>query len=202
MRKKRKSLTQLGLERFFQINQNPKKSKFQQRLDEVVEKHRKETSGEPTEPKVSLHDKENPVPWISVLDELPPYYTPVDILTDSNVCEDWNRVSDGDRDYYVNGRDNNMITNATHWRKRKGVKYRPYEPMTTHDVPVLSTNDVKDMVKVLNEMITWRTIKGNPYLEYHTSAIKDCIAVIETTLALKTRSVLLRADSSILPPGK
>ena len=70
-----------------------RKSKFQQRLDEMVEKHR-EFTGDSGPANVSLHDKENPVPWISVLDELPPYYASVDIY-DGTVHENWASVSHG-----------------------------------------------------------------------------------------------------------
>ena len=181
----------------------PKKSRFQQRLEEMQLKHGEEPTGEPTEPKVSLHDKKNPIPWISSLDELPPYYMSIDIYS-GEVLEDWARVShggevDGKDDFYVNNRDSKVIDNITHWRKRPDVNYESYEPMTTHDVPLLSTNDVKDIVASLNKLIT--NLNPNPYLVYYNSAMEGCIDVIESALKEKTKSALLRGNTSIRPPG-
>lgn len=104
---------------------NNKKSKFQERLDEVAKKHRDSQS------QVS-QKQESPSahPWIDLNDEKPAYYASVDILTDSQILEDWHRLSDGDHEFYANLRNNSIVYNPTHWRKRPGVKYIPYEPMT------------------------------------------------------------------------
>jgi hypothetical protein len=228
--KRKKSTTQEALERFFQVNQEvktPKKSKFQQRLDDMVKKNKERTSpgkygptdislhneetppGETGPTKISLHDKDNPVQWISVLYEKPPYYTSVDLLHDRGtvILEDWARVShggevDGQDDFYVNNRNSDVVYDVTHWRKRPEVKYKPYEPMTTNDIPILSTNDVNEALKTLEELKTvWGVNTNNPYIEYYNSAIEDCIAVVQNTLKVKTKSTILRTDTSICKTG-
>ena len=167
MRKRKKSKVQERIDRFFQVNQEeekPKKSRFQQRLEEMQAQHKKENpSTEDLGPgKVNLHDKDNPIPWISELDEKPPYYTSVDIFVDCEVYEDWARVShggevDGKDDFYVNNRNSAVIYNITHWRKRDSdlFKYRPYKPMTEDDIKQVTYRDLTEVITLLEkEMIT------------------------------------------------
>jgi hypothetical protein len=176
-----------------------RKSKFMERLEKIQLEHQKEkktkSPGDSGPTKISLHDKDNPVPWICTLYEKPPYYTPVDILVDAKPMDDWNRVSDGDQDYYVNGRDNRCTANVTHWRKRKGIKYEPYNPMTIEDIPVLSTNDVSDLIDELNKE------QGTQDSVDFDMAINWVIVVIKRTLQEKSKSTILRTDTSICKTG-
>ena len=72
--------------------------------------------------------------WIQIDRERPPYYASSDIWDGKELYEDWARVSNGDKDFYVNNRDNRVKYHITHWSKRPGVKYSTYEPMTIKDL--------------------------------------------------------------------
>jgi len=195
--RKQKSKWQVRLERFFQVNQEPiplKKSKFQ------LEHQNKETREDRDNPNVNLHDEDNPIPWISTLDELPPYYISVDIYVNGDVHEDWHRVSNGEIDYFCNPRNNRITTFVSHWRKRKGVNYNPYEPLTTHDIPILSTSDVYDIISTLDGLIN-KTPKTS-FMVHHNSAVAQCISIIEETLKEKTQSTLLSGDTSVRNTGE
>ena len=111
-----------------------KKSKFQQRLDEVAKKYRETHPGSTEGQQLKQYTEAG---WIDITKERPPYYSPVDILDEDQVAhEDWHRLSDGEREYYGNLNDNRIIsgTAITHWRKRSGVTYIKYEPMTMDDI--------------------------------------------------------------------
>ena len=135
-----------------------KKSKFQQRLEEVQKEHREaidaginlklhneEFPGDP-DAHQSLTAQEVYHPnvhgnrgWFCTRRSPPPYYVPVDLwvwhwMYGKDIVEDWYRVSDGEKDYYCNQRDNDIITAPTHWAKRKGVVYPKYDPMTIDDI--------------------------------------------------------------------
>jgi hypothetical protein len=169
------------------------KSGFQQRLEKIQLQMKNEETGDSGPDKVSLHDKDNPLPWTSILDELPPYYIPVDIYVNGDVHEDWHRVSNGEIDYYCNSRDDKITTFVTHWRKRQGVNYNPYEPLTTHDILILSTNDVH----VLIEDIKGELQPGDQGQMKYNLAILRIVGLIKRTLKEKTRTALGRAESSI-----
>ena len=189
-----------------------RKSRFQQRLEEMQLKHNVKP-GDSGPGKVRLHNEDNPPTeedprgrgnqtaqswgeWISVLDELPPYYMSVDIYSGLHIMENWARVShggerDGKDDFYVNNRDSNVAHNITYWRKRPDVNYVSYDPMTTHDVPILSTNDVNDLIKELEKE------EGHGDSIDFDMAINWVKVVIKRTLQEKTRTSLGRAESSI-----
>lgn len=126
-----------------------KQSKWQERLDEMVEKFKKENpiTDEPETSKVNLHNtdrhwndrasKTTAKHWIPINQEKPPYYTPVDILTkDIDEHQDWHRLHSGDHEFYGNLDDNKIINGneITHWAKRKEQIYKPYNPMTMDDL--------------------------------------------------------------------
>ena len=187
-----------------------RKSKFQQRLEEMQLKYREDPTGEPTATKVSLHDRENPVPWISVLDELPPYYASVDIY-DGTVHENWARVShggerDGPDDFYVNNEDSTVIHNITHWRKRPDVYYRTYDPMTfpspdPDDIPQYTQRDINGII--LNLQILKDKRERFEPAGFHMT-INQAIDVIETHTkeARKTRRITNERIASVVWPPK
>ncbi len=193
MRKRKKSKIQERIDRFFQVNQEeekPKTSRFQQRLEEMVEKNKKwkEETGNSGPTQVNLHDKDNPIPWISVLDELPPYYTSVDIFVDGKVLyTDWARVShggevDGKDDFYVNNRNSDVIYNITHWRKRDPdlFKYEPYKPMTEDDIKRITYRDLTEVITLLEkEMVS------DPDVDFHSGYN------LGLTMAINTLNILI-----------
>jgi len=166
-----------------------KKSKFQQRLEEIQEQHRQAQGG-----KVYRHNQKTPDPetpttvsaqpvplpddreWISLEDERPPYYSPIDIWDGKELYEDWARVSDGEHDYYVNNRDNRVKHLVTHWSKRAGVNYPNYKPLTEDDIPIYTQRDIDGIIIQLNAMLH-RSLEGKGSLEY-SNAIEEALTVI------------------------
>jgi len=146
--------------------------------------------------------------WINITEEKPEYYAPVDIFDGIDVHEAWARVSDGETEYYVNSRDNKVIPSeeVIQWKKRPGIIYRKYDPMITDDTmstfekvakwkmgakddnPILSPNDVKDIIIRLNKLIEVREQRDNPEILY-IAGLMDAIAVIEGTLKDKLGNV-------------
>jgi hypothetical protein len=156
-----------------------RKSRFQQRLEEIAQRL-KDESPDPETP-ATLSAQHLPLPpgydWISLEDEQPPYYSPIDLWDGKQLYEDWARVSNGEQDYYVNNRDNRIMFIATHWSKRAGVNYPPYEPMTSEDLPRYSQRDIDGIIIQLNTMIHKRTSASIPHIEY-TTALEEAIEVI------------------------
>lgn len=168
-----------------------RKSRFQQRLEEIQKLHRQAQGGE-----VKQHNTESqsqggdtptsvtaqPVPlpdgfdWISMEDERPPYYSPIDIWDGKEVFEDWARVSDGVHDYYINRADNRVRHNVTHWSKRAGVNYPKYKPLTEDDIPIYTQRDIDGIIIQLNGMMH-RSHEGRGSLEY-SNAIEEALTVI------------------------
>lgn len=110
-----------------------KKSRFQQRLEEIQKKMKTESEGDSGPGEVKLHNKQ--YPWIDIEDELPPYYSPIDIIdSEENYHENWHRLNNGSQDFYANLKDDRVRIHITEWRKRPGIKYTKYEPMTILDV--------------------------------------------------------------------
>jgi len=186
-----------------------KKSKFQTRLDEIVAQRKKEetqATEEATAPKVRLHNRETPtrepgfpprqsaqdVPgdWISITDEKPPYYYPIDIYDGTDIMDDWNRVSTGERDYYCNNRTNDIVWDITYWRKRPGINYIPYDPMTTWDIPILSTNDVNELIEEIKH-----EHMGLEFIEYNLAIIR-IIGIINRHLKEKTLTIRITHNTT------
>jgi hypothetical protein len=54
--------------------------------------------------------------WTSIQDDKPTYYKPISIRVGNKVIDKiWARVSDGEKDYYVNNDDDRVIDKITHW---------------------------------------------------------------------------------------
>lgn len=123
-----------------------KKSKWQQRLEEMVEEHKTKRSGD----KVNLHNTDRhwndqtamttaghylPGKWIPIDEEKPPYYAPIDILVyGTDEYQNWARLSNGDYDYYAENNGHRIKRHITHWAKREGHTYPKYEPLTMDDL--------------------------------------------------------------------
>ena len=145
-----------------------------------VNSHNPTMSGDPRSLQTQLAQRPSDE-WISVNLNKPPYYTPVDVLDiNMNVWEDWHRLSDGDKDYYCNPRTDHLTQNVTHWRKRPGITYEPYNPMTTNDIPIMNINELNDMIKVMIKLIDKRTSSHLPHIEYVTG-VDDAIIAVEQT---------------------
>lgn len=154
----------------------PKKSKFQERLEIAIE----QSKGGPKTPSrlkesinemadnwdinknifpgdkarniLKLHEYLQQNKWIDITKEKPVYYAPVDIHTGKKIYENWSRVSDGERDYYVNGNDDHVILKVKYWRKREGIIYPKYDPMTEDDLkPKLSYYDMTELLEKLKD---------------------------------------------------
>jgi len=210
-----------------------KKSKFQKRLDDALEQHKKEKNivtpskfqqrlNKLADDRIERRNEVNAhikrqidnsldrsindpstitAQWIYIKDEKPPYYASVDIDDGVNIMEDWQRVSDGDNDYYVNNRNMKIVPEIIKWRKRPGVSYETYTPLITQNmaikqvtmkrydepfpdpdvIPVLSANDVKGIIKIINKLIDKREKSNIPSINY-TEGMTDAISIIETTL--------------------
>lgn len=176
-----------------------KKSRFQTRLDEIVAQRKKEethSTEEATAPKVKLHEEltrrqrtrasqmaQNQTcgDWISMDEEIPPYYTPIDIKVAGEIMEDYHRVSDGEMECYCNTRDSLVAIGPTHWRKRPGIKYIPYEPMTEDDIKEFTRRDIKKIVEALTKLIDRRIHSNLPHIEY-VAGVDDAIITVETLL--------------------
>ena len=151
-----------------------KKSKFQERLEEVQKEHREaidaginlklhneEFPGDP-DAHQSLTAQEPYTPnvhgnrgWFCAQRNPPPYYVPVDLSVGQDILEDWYRVSDGEKDYYCNQRDDKVIYEPKLWAKRTGVVYTKYDPMTTDDIKQITIRDLIDvMIKLENKKTT------------------------------------------------
>jgi hypothetical protein len=137
-----------------------RKSKFQQRLEEIVKKLKEEEihSGDDPDGKVKLHEMDYKRPptnrkWISTEIDKPPYYTPIDIWDGMEVLEHWARVSNGEQDFYVNNQDDRVKYHVTHWAKREGQVYPKYEPMTKtdHIISLLQKEVIQEGIRPLND---------------------------------------------------
>jgi len=182
-----------------------KKSKFQQRLEEMQLKHNVETgdSGpgnvnphnekthpgdpgdgesqfaqEPWDP--NIHGNRG---WYCTRFQEPPYYAPVDIWVGQDVLEDWYRVSDGENDYYCNQRDNTIIHDPSHWHKRIGVIYPKYDPMTTDDVPKYTQRQVNEIIGEIDSILSTppfgvRTQRQDELIEQFHVGLKEAKNII------------------------
>ena len=152
-----------------------KQNKWQLRLKEMVEKNKE------TPPEISksnqTHTAQPPDDeWISMDEEKPTYYTPVDIMIKfaDTVLEDFHRLSDGDHEYYASLKSDRIISNPSHWRKRKGIIYRKYDPMKEDDIKVFSIQDIKTIIDVMKaDLIT----DDKPILS--TNDVKELIREIK-----------------------
>jgi len=156
-------------------------SKFQQRLDEMAAAHninKDIISGDNANDNLNLHKE-----WIDIQKEKPVWYAPVDIHTGKKIYENYARVSDGEMDYYVNSKDNHVVLKVTHWRKREGIVYPKYDPITEEDLkPILTPYDVGMIMNTISRML------GEISKEYN-QGLTDSITVIEESLNRKLGNV-------------
>lgn len=170
-----------------------RKSKFQQRLEEMQKKHT-EFREDPGPGNVNPHDENPGGPrdlepqtttnhnWYCTKVLPPPYYSNVDLWVGNEIMKEWHRVSDGDKDYYCNSKDNSILTNPTHWKKRPGVNYPEYEPLTEDDIKQVTYRELIE-VRDLLEKESLPTVE----VQYHegfndglTKAIKAINNLIRT----------------------
>jgi len=176
-----------------------KKSKFQQKLDEIAENRRTGSEEIPTR-QVKLHKNQpkgdppsqTAYPWIPLTKEIPPYYTNIDLLDEytTKVYKRWHRVSDGTRDHYCNNNNHRTLSNPTHWRKRKGIKYNKYEPMTGDDIKQFTTNDINSLLEeMIEDRIPYKNVPvdtQNTHLIYNTG-VNSCIKMVKRMIRQKGR---------------
>jgi hypothetical protein len=77
----------------------------------------------------------------------------VNIWDGKEVLYNWARVSDGEKEYYVNLEDDFIKFDVTHWSYPFGVTHPKYEPMTEDDIKVLSIRDLNDIISDLEKSI-------------------------------------------------
>jgi len=166
-----------------------KKSKFQQRLDEVAKKFREtqsevsqevssQTAHTPPDPKGNLN-------WRHVNDELPQYYSPIHIWDGTTVHRNWARVwSETMGNIYVNNQDDSVITKITHWTAPEGLTYPKYEPLNDDDVKRYTKRDLKLIVKALTKLILLRENSKHPSVEY-VQGVDDAIITLEKLIKPK-----------------
>jgi hypothetical protein len=142
-----------------------KKSKWQQRLEEIQKNLKTRRPGDDMEPQVNLHKMSYMTPppgrdWIAIEDEKPPYYSPIDMWDGKELYEDWHRLSNGDHDYYASLWDNKIKRHITHWAKRPGMKYHKYDPLTIDNISqpseepkTISVDDVQQVINQLSEKL-------------------------------------------------
>lgn len=143
-----------------------KKSRFQER------NLKKETpSGDNATNNLKLHKD-----WIDITEEKPVYYAPIDIHTGKKIYENWARVSDGEIDYYINNRDNHVILKVKYWRKRKGIIYPKYDPMTSKHIPIITENDMYELlISMTDEYLDQEQIQYNLGVSHSIDHVKDFI---------------------------
>jgi len=158
-----------------------RKSKFQQRLEEVQKKHQEMTpvsqdgaslSAQPPNPNGDLN-------WKDVKDELPQYYSPIHIWDGKTMYKSWARVwSETAGNIYVNNMDNRVISKITHWTAPEGLKYPKYEPLTSDDVKRYTRRDIKLIVEAMYKLIEKREKSKLPSVEY-VAGVDDAIVTLE-----------------------
>jgi len=171
------------------IHRRNRKSKFQERLEEVAKVYR-ENLEDPTASSASLSAQPpNPVGdfnWRHVNDELPQYYSPIHIWDGKTMYLNWARVwSEATLgDIYVNNIDDRVITKITHWTPPKGQKYPKYEPLTDDDIKRYTKRDIKLIIKALTKLILLRENSKHPSVEY-VQGVDDAIITIEKLIKPK-----------------
>jgi hypothetical protein len=168
-----------------------KKSKFQERLDTIAKNYDPEEDKGSMNDQVKLHKMTDTPPllsqsalqWISVHIEKPPYYAPVNIWDGKQIFTNWARVSDGEKDYYVNSLSSNSVVgeckhNVTFWSYPDGVSYPKYEPMTAKDLPSYELTQLIKAMKKREALYARTFIDPIEYLQ----GIDDCIQIVERRL--------------------
>jgi len=165
------------------IRRTNRKSKFQQRLDEVAKKiletsppvsqdGSSQTAHTPPDPKGNLN-------WRHVNDDLPQYYSPIHIWDGTTVHRNWARVwSETMGNIYVNNQDDRVITKITHWTAPEGLEYPKYEPLTDDDVKRYTKRDINYIIKALTKLILLRENSKQPSVEY-VQGVDDAIITLE-----------------------
>lgn len=181
-----------------------RKSKFQQRLEEVQKKHNEET-GDQDSPgrssqtaqqpddgvKVSKsHTAQPPNPhgdlnWRHITEELPQYYSPIHIWDGKILHKNWTRVwSETVSDVYVNNQDDSVIRKITHWTPPEGQVYPKYEPLNDDDVKRYTRRDIKYILKAAYKLIKRREGSNLPHIEYN-AGVDDAIILLERLIKPK-----------------
>ena len=159
-----------------------RKSKFQERLDEVAKKFR-ETSP-PVSQEVSSLSAQPPNPdgdfkWKHVKDEVPQYYSRIHLWDGKTLYFNWSRVwSETIGNIYVNNQDDRVITKITHWTAPAGLEYPKYEPLTEDDVKRYTKRDINYIIKALTKLILLRENSKQPSVEY-VQGVDDAIITLE-----------------------
>lgn len=164
------------------IHRRERKSKFQQRLEEVAKIHREETdevsqdrSSQTAQPP-NLFGKYK---WKDMMEEQPPYYAPIHIYDGKTIHHNWSRVwSETLGNIYVNNEDDRVITKVTHWSAPNGLDYPKYEPLTEDDVKRYTKRDVKVIIHELKKLIDRRENSKLPSVDY-VAGVDDAIIILE-----------------------
>lgn len=165
------------------MRRKQKKSKFQERLDEVAKKYKEETLQDSSAGSSQTAQDLPPNPngdltWKHVNDELPQYYSPIHIWDGNNVFRNWSRVwSETMGNIYVN-HENRIIKKITHWTAPEGLEYPKYEPLTEEDVKRYTQRDINYILQALTKLIDHREKSKQPSVEY-VAGVDDAIITLE-----------------------
>jgi len=131
------------------MRRRQKKSKFQQRLEEVQKKYKEESTEVSQGNSSQTAHPPNPngdLNWKHVSDELPQYYSPIHIWDGEFIYRSWARVwSETMGNIYVNNEDNRVIKHITHWTAPEGQEYPKYEPLTQDDIKRYTKRDITNI---------------------------------------------------------
>ena len=161
-----------------------RKSKFQERLNEVARLHREYQEEKTGEAASLLAPSVPPNPngdlnWKHVADELPQYYSPIHIWDGETVYFKWARVwSETLGNIYVNNEDDRVITKITHWTAPEGMKYPKYEPLTDEDIKRYTLRDIKHVIEAMYKLIAFREKSKSPSVDY-VAGVDDAIITLE-----------------------
>lgn len=170
------------------------KSKFQLRLDEVakaheemtrnielskVKRHNEETHPPEEDARSSQTAQPPPLDWKDLKHQRPRYYDPINLWDGKAILFDWYRVSNGEKDYYCNNKDNKILfpDDVTHWSPPAGVTYPPYKPMTEDDIKEFTQRDINEVLEALTRLIKRREGSNLPHIDY-VAGVDDAIITL------------------------
>ncbi len=172
-----------------------RKSKFQLRLEEVQKAHEEEMTRINEVSNVKPHTEDTtppeedarssqtaqlpPLDWKDLKHQRPRYYDPINLWDGKYLYNDWYRVSDGDKDYYCNNKDNKILfpNDITHWAPPAGITYPPYQPMTRDDIKEFTQRDINEVLEALTRLIKRREGSNLPHIDY-VAGVDDAIITL------------------------
>lgn len=181
-----------------------KQSRFQQRLEEIQKTVNEET-GDSKSGKVKLHKTEEATEdgsttktaqppqlpgfrtksWKHVDVIPPPYYRNVHVWDGEKVYYNWARVwSETAGDIFVKNDSDEVKTNIIQWVEPEDVPQ--YTDNIPDDCKILSVNDVKELIRKMEDLYQYIGEAGSHYGCGFNNAVKQCITLLEEQLHRET----------------